>query len=51
MLIHVYFRLAQQTHQNRTFELHMHPLKHFIKNSVFTVKRPSLDSFNNFNIL
>jgi hypothetical protein len=35
MFIRVYFRPAQQTHQNKTFELHMHPLAHFIKKIQF----------------
>ena len=41
MLLHVYFRIAQQTRHNRTSELHMQPIPHLIKNSVFTIKRPS----------
>jgi len=40
--LRVHFRLAHQTHQNRTPEMHMRPLSHFI------IERPTvLRNFNN----
>jgi hypothetical protein len=39
-------------HSLQTFELHMQPLPHFIRNTNFTLQQPTaLCNFNNFNIL